>query len=200
MEPSSKWGPKDPIQRHNWIQWNSKAQNGERDFTLKRRGTKDYTRSVKRSMKKSHANTSDLSATTISCSYSPNDQNHNNIRTSGSNSYDEPYEMKRNEPMSTIIRVNGHSNPSISTLRITSLVDSINPSTHTYTTTSTTRSSYPGNINPLARPVHYEELHDSSNSEGYGTFRKGPYIIENDEMVGHVCHRKHNEHEISTEL
>lgn len=182
--------------RHNWIQWNSKAQNGERDFTLKRRGTKDYTRSVKRTMKKSQANNSDLS-TTISRSYSSNDQNHNNIRRSVSNSYDEPYHLRQTEPTSTIIHVNGQNNPSISTLRITSLVDSINPPTHTYTSP---RNSYPGNINPLARPVHYEELHDSSNSEGYGTFRKGPYIIENDEMVGHVCHRKHNEHEISTEL
>ncbi|CAG9855929.1 unnamed protein product [Phyllotreta striolata] len=51
LKPSNNWGPKDPISRHNWIQWNTKAKSGERDFTLKRKGTKDYTKSIKKNKK-----------------------------------------------------------------------------------------------------------------------------------------------------
>lgn len=36
-----------------------------------------------------------------------------------------------------------------------------------------------------------------NEQESYGTFRKGPYIIA-DNDVEHVCHRKH--HEMATEL
>ncbi|XP_072157229.1 sodium-dependent nutrient amino acid transporter 1 isoform X3 [Bemisia tabaci] len=50
LKPSRNWGPVDPIYRHCWVQWKKQYQiTGERDFTLKRRGTRDYTHSVKRS-------------------------------------------------------------------------------------------------------------------------------------------------------
>lgn len=56
-------------------------------------------------------------------------------------------------------------------------------------------SRYKTNINPLSRPnVHV----DLVNSDEYGTFRKGPYVINGE--VGHVCHRKYSETEEATEL
>lgn len=47
--PSKDWGPADPLVRHSWKQWKSVCEDtGERDFTLRRRGTKDYTNSIKK--------------------------------------------------------------------------------------------------------------------------------------------------------
>ncbi|XP_075230210.1 sodium-dependent nutrient amino acid transporter 1-like isoform X2 [Lycorma delicatula] len=49
LKPSRNWGPVDPIYRHGWVVWRGQSTiSGERDFTLKRRGTRDYTHSVKR--------------------------------------------------------------------------------------------------------------------------------------------------------
>ncbi|KAG5679430.1 hypothetical protein PVAND_008997 [Polypedilum vanderplanki] len=43
------WGPADPLVRHAWKQWKSVCDDtGQRDFTLKRRGTKDWTNSIKK--------------------------------------------------------------------------------------------------------------------------------------------------------
>ncbi|XP_065221104.1 sodium-dependent nutrient amino acid transporter 1-like [Planococcus citri] len=48
-KPTRNWGPVDPIYRHCWVQWKKQYQaTGEKDFTLRRRGTRDYTHSVKR--------------------------------------------------------------------------------------------------------------------------------------------------------
>ncbi|XP_026679451.1 LOW QUALITY PROTEIN: sodium-dependent nutrient amino acid transporter 1-like, partial [Diaphorina citri] len=49
LKPTRNWGPVDPIYRHCWVQWKKQYQiTGERDFTLRRRGTRDYTHSIKR--------------------------------------------------------------------------------------------------------------------------------------------------------
>ncbi|XP_050421694.1 sodium-dependent nutrient amino acid transporter 1-like isoform X2 [Adelges cooleyi] len=49
VKPSRNWGPVDTIYRHCWVQWKKQYQvTGERDFTLRRRGTRDYTHSIKR--------------------------------------------------------------------------------------------------------------------------------------------------------
>lgn len=49
IKPSRNWGPVDPIYRHCWVQWKKQYQvTGEKDFTLRRRGTRDYTHSIKR--------------------------------------------------------------------------------------------------------------------------------------------------------
>lgn len=46
---SKDWGPADPIVRHAWKQWTAVCEDtGEKDFTLRRRGTRDYTHSIKR--------------------------------------------------------------------------------------------------------------------------------------------------------
>jgi solute carrier family 6 (neurotransmitter transporter), invertebrate len=47
--PAKDWGPGDPLVRHAWKQWKSVCDDtGERDFTLRRRGTKDWTSSIKK--------------------------------------------------------------------------------------------------------------------------------------------------------
>lgn len=46
---SKDWGPADPIVRHAWKQWTDVCEDtGQKDFTLRRRGTRDYTHSIKR--------------------------------------------------------------------------------------------------------------------------------------------------------
>ncbi|RZC22675.1 bloated tubules, partial [Asbolus verrucosus] len=188
LKPSNNWGPKDPMQRHTWVQWNTKAKNGERDFTLKRKGTRDYTRSVKRHAKKA------ISDSTLNRTIK-NDQNQN-VRTSNSSTeYVEPYYIE-NEQTSTLTRIRNEANRK--PLRVTSLVDSLDPPSPSFTVN--VRNTYNGgfktHINPLSRT---HEVHDSSNSEGYGTFRKGPYIIP-DTNITHVCHRRFSQSEDATEL
>lgn len=71
--PSKEWGPADPLVRHAWKQWKSVCEDtGQRDFTLRRRGTKDYTSSIKKGQY-SHAN-------------KYNSTNAKNSSTTGSNS------------------------------------------------------------------------------------------------------------------
>lgn len=46
---AKEWGPADPLARHAWKQWRSVCQDtGRKDFTLRRRGTRDYTHSIKK--------------------------------------------------------------------------------------------------------------------------------------------------------
>lgn len=46
---SKDWGPADPIVRHAWKQYTSVCEDtGQKDFTLRRRGTREYTHSIKR--------------------------------------------------------------------------------------------------------------------------------------------------------
>lgn len=48
-KPAKDWGPADPLVRHAWKQWKSVCDDtGQRDFTLRRRGTKDWTSSIKK--------------------------------------------------------------------------------------------------------------------------------------------------------
>ncbi|XP_021698767.1 sodium- and chloride-dependent neutral and basic amino acid transporter B(0+) isoform X1 [Aedes aegypti] len=71
-KPSKDWGPADPLVRHAWKQWKSVCEDtGERDFTLRRRGTKDYTNSIKKGQY-SHSNKYGVS--------------NKNLSTAGSNS------------------------------------------------------------------------------------------------------------------
>lgn len=120
LKPVRKWGPVDPILRYNWVHWHSKAKQGQRDFTLKRRGTKDYTHSVKKYSKpqpKSYNQTaSELSG---AVDILGNDKNQNNIRLSnGSSTYAEPYQENNGASYY-------HAQPQ--QLRVTSLVDSFEP-------------------------------------------------------------------------
>lgn len=88
-KPAKDWGPGDPIVRHAWKQWKAVCDDtGKRDFTLKRRGTKDWTSSIKKGQY-SHAtrNNSFLSGTTATVIN--NNNNHEKkhaMSTGGSNS------------------------------------------------------------------------------------------------------------------
>lgn len=49
LKPSRNWGPVDTMDRHWWVQWRvTRNKTGRRDFTFKRRGTKDYTSSIQK--------------------------------------------------------------------------------------------------------------------------------------------------------
>lgn len=54
---SKDWGPADPIVRHAWKQWTDVCEDtGQKDFTLRRRGTRDYTHSIKRGQRMNGGN------------------------------------------------------------------------------------------------------------------------------------------------
>ncbi|KAL1517046.1 hypothetical protein ABEB36_000862 [Hypothenemus hampei] len=193
LEPSHDWGPKDPMQRYNWVQWNSKNQSGERDFTLKRRGTKEYTKTIK---KKAKREISELSAMGLPGTYFNNKTSvNNNNSKSSNNGYSKTYTVY-NESQSD------------------SLEPQIPPKRHHHhhhhhinnnnNNNNNNRSSLPVSkrapSDHWSRPFSYPIVtsYEEENSEGYGTFRnKGPYIIDGD--IGHVCHRK-SDHEAVTEL
>lgn len=62
---SKDWGPADPIVRHAWKQWTSVCEDtGQKDFTLRRRGTRDYTHSIKKGQYSRSANASYANGTT----------------------------------------------------------------------------------------------------------------------------------------
>lgn len=175
MRCSRKWGPIDTILRFNWVQWHSKAKNGERDFTLKRRGTKDYAHSVKKRSKRSYAPAlSDISTTTETMSYKQQDPNQNTFKEV--TNYKEPFYF-------TTKFINDER-----PLRITSLINTLDsPVSSNYRNASSYPSSK-SNLNPMANLK--QDL--SEEEDSYGTFRKGPYIIANGNS-DHVCHRKISE-------
>ncbi|XP_065342926.1 sodium-dependent nutrient amino acid transporter 1-like [Cloeon dipterum] len=50
IKPSHKWGPADPLHRHGWVRWRTQfSTTGRKDFTLRRKGTRDYTHSARAS-------------------------------------------------------------------------------------------------------------------------------------------------------
>lgn len=158
------------MSRHNWIQWNSKAQQGERDFTLKRKGTKDYTRSIKKSKK--------LAISELSSSPLPGVYNGNPKRPSNeSHIYNELAEA------STFPR---RSNGNIVT------------HTNTIDLNQYNTIVIPENGISASRPLSNGNGYSVSVTDEYGSFRKGPYIIH--ENVDHVCFRKMQENEDATEL
>ncbi|XP_017786840.1 PREDICTED: sodium-dependent nutrient amino acid transporter 1 isoform X2 [Nicrophorus vespilloides] len=186
FKPSRNWGPTDPMMLHNWMQWQSKAQDGERDFTLKRRGTKEYTHSVKNRSKYN------------SKSYTPTISDSSTI--SGTLTYKKGDQLKNYE---SYLRSNSYEKP----LRVTSLIDVMDSTPINTFQRNSVSGGYKTNYNPLANvnntqtvQVSYLDGHtDGSTSEGYGTYRKGPFVIEDDGLE-HVCHRRSSFNEQATEL
>ncbi|KAF5280549.1 hypothetical protein FQR65_LT00300 [Abscondita terminalis] len=206
-KPLRNWGPVDPIMRYTWVQWHSKAKNGERDFTLKRRGTKDYTHSVKKRREpygKTYISTIS-NASTLS-RQSPesyrNDLNQNSIKRN----FDEPLSVSVSNPynkQTTKIIVNNDKEFN-GALQVTSLISSnlnspmienVYVNNHNFYPTYKTKV----NVNQSSVNPNGEMPNESSTSDGYGTFRKGPYFVPHDNNE-HICHRKYNDHELSTEL
>lgn len=182
-KPSRKWGPVDPIMRYSWVQWHSKAKDGERDFTLKRRGTREYTHSVKkrrdRTLASTESNTSTLSRS--SPSYTKHDLNGSNCGEAiSTNSTFTPKHFRVDNGI--------YAKP----LRVMSLVDALDPPPYEHQKNYGTYSVYKTNLNPLSNNAY-----ESSTSDGYRN--KGPYVIP-DGNPGHVCYRRYNDNELSTEL
>lgn len=165
--------------RHGWIQWRSKTGQGDRDFTLRRRGTRDYTHSVKHRKREStlvgtrYVSTTNVSeATTLhhfSTSSLKSDLNENSVSLS-----------------------NGHSTKH--PLQVISITDTLerNSTPRVLQNKFVDNDRYGGGrnvLNPLAVPSMYGDITNESNSEGYGTIRNGPYIIAKDDF-DHVCWRK----------
>ncbi|XP_055378588.1 sodium-dependent nutrient amino acid transporter 1 isoform X2 [Condylostylus longicornis] len=77
-KPAKEWGPADPLARHAWKQWRSVCQDtGRKDFTLRRRGTRDYTHSIKKGQYSTRDNNAKLGTPT---------SNWKSVSTPGSNS------------------------------------------------------------------------------------------------------------------
>lgn len=195
VKPSTKWGPKDPMSRHNWIQWNSKAQQGERDFTLKRKGTRDYTRSVKKNKK---ITISELSTLSIPGAYKTNDFKQNINTSDDGNIYTE------------IANVNPQNEDEITgTLRVTSLPNTSSPknvySVNNFDLRKSKGTSLPDtfDINENASKKYYNPLSDINRRKKFqenGTLRREPYTISSEVDGDHVCQKKFNNNKEITEL
>lgn len=74
-QSAKDWGPADPIVRHAWKQWRSVCEDtGQKDFTLRRRGTRDYTHSIKKGQysRNNKYNTPNMRKASTGGSSSPN--------------------------------------------------------------------------------------------------------------------------------
>lgn len=210
LEPSHNWGPKDPMLRYNWVQWNSQSQTGGRDFTLKRRGTKEYTKTIRKKAKK------DALATGLQGAYTKNENSvtiNNNVEEVANGN---PRTSDQSTRYSATYYIGGE--PTVTDRNVTSMAEyPVSPKHHHHHRHHHhhhQRNTFPVNVDdyrnednvvirhsyPATSPFKVVDATGDENSEGYGTFRnKGPYIIDGD--LGHVCHRKYdNEHEAVTEL
>ncbi|CAG9761468.1 unnamed protein product [Ceutorhynchus assimilis] len=226
LEPSHNWGPKDPMLRYNWVQWNSKSQTGERDFTLKRRGTKEYTKTIRKRVKKEASQLYNglpgayfkNTDTTINNNIIGNgalvNENANRI-SQQSNEYSRISNTSNNYNSIYYISSDVKANRNGHVASDQSMIDSLEPEIvpkrhhhhHHHKVPKVHRNTYPTDNNynyTEPEPRHSypsnKEIVNDENSEGYGTFRnKGPYIIDGD--IGHVCHKRYDsEHEAVTEL
>lgn len=193
MKPSNDWGPKDPISRLNWIQWSSKAQQGEKDFTLKRKGTRDYTKSVKKN-KKIKAS-SEMSAA-IQGVYTQN----NKDNASDGNIYAEVpeqiipnqriYNFSPKDHRTAIRKNNGTTTLEMNRYEKKNFQEVPLPNTlNLYTS------------NPIQRPINplSQTNRNRTKYEDMGSLNKGPYIISDNE-VDHICFRKYSENNNVSEL
>ncbi|XP_066250792.1 sodium-dependent nutrient amino acid transporter 1 isoform X1 [Euwallacea similis] len=203
LEPSQEWGPKDPMLRYNWVQWNTKSQSGERDFTLKRRGTKEYTKTIRKRAKKEALSMGVEGAYTKSEGITVTINNNVDMLNGNSRPSSKKYNSKYYVSSSGISQITSGEDPQTDAADTKHHHHHLKHHHHH-------RNSFPVNTeqpqdNEVIRhsvPVTTNiKIVDDANSEGYGTFRnKGPYIIDGD--IGHVCHRRYgsNEHEAITQL
>lgn len=192
VKPSNNWGPKDPISRLNWIQWSSKAQQGEKDFTLKRKGTRDYTKSVKKNKKIKAA--SEMSAA-IQGVYTQNGRDN----VSDGNIYAEvPERMTPNQRINNF-SWNEHTSPRKNNGNMTSEMNRYDKNSFQEIPLPNSLNLYTSN--PIQRPIN--PLSQTNRSRGkyedMGSLNKGPYIISDNE-VDHICFRKNSENNNASEL
>lgn len=178
--------------RHGWIQWRSKSGQGDRDFTLRRRGTRDYTHSVKHRKRQQQTNlvgTKYVSTTNVSDATTLQRPSSSSVRS----------ELNENS-----VNLDNGYHTSVNTLnkhplQVISITDTLERKVppkvlqHKYDDryNKDDRDRYNGNrsvLNPLGVPSMYGD-YGESNSEGYGTIRNGPFIISKEDF-NHVCWRK----------
>lgn len=175
FRPSKNWGPKDPMQRYTWMQWCIKIQQGERDFTLRRRGTRDYTKGIKKEIKKNAIQTKYITQQNISSvDYQKNKTGDKNISPNTHRT------VLTNE--NEMIYTNGNETIFNEFPRNMSNDNHIED-----------KMEIKKNMNPLARNS------SSDTSEDLAVLRKGPYVI-GENSIAHVCHRKYSYTEDATEL
>lgn len=160
--------------RHGWVQWRSKSGQGDRDFTLRRRGTRDYTHSVKNQKRNPQlVNPQYISATNISDLTTVQRPSTSSIKSdTNDNSVNYDHDYMRHP------------------LQVVSITDTLE---RKYTPKVLQNNDrYNGSnrnvLNPLGVPSMYGDTGES-NSEGYGTIRNGPFIIAKDDF-DHVCWRR----------
>lgn len=226
---SSNWGPKDPIMRHSWFQWHSQAASGTRDFTLKRRGTKEYTHSVKNKAKYARRNNQNGKTNSYSPGRFGGQHQGDAVLSRGSfrqhdrqddfgNLGETPYYMSNLNHMaqSRPISVAGEMGQGRAEMRRytvdggVSVKTNINPLLFL---NANNNAGNNGNVIAIATGGYNSQNGNSgahpndgsTNSEGYGTYnnRRGPFVIDAQDPVdvGHVCYRKQDScEEDATEL
>lgn len=190
LKASRKWGPVDPMLRHGWIQWRSKSGQGDRDFTLRRRGTREYTRSVKHRKRQQQAETNLVGTRYLSTT---NVSDSTMQRPSSSSLHSEMHETVPFEPLQN------HNYPKVKhPLQVISITDTLErresrvvPKVLKTKYDDKDRHNGRTMLNPLGVPSMYGDCGES-NSEGYGTIRNGPFIISKDDF-DHVCWRRASE-------
>lgn len=212
FKQTSNWGPKDPIMRLNWFQWHSKAASGTRDFTLKRRGTKEYTHSVKNRAKYARRNNTEKTK-----SYSPGNfggpHQGDAVLSRGSfrqHRQDEfgdlgetPYYMSnlnqvaQSRPISVPGEFGGVNNQGRGELRRFTVDGGVSGKTNInpllFLNSNNAGNPVNGNIIAVASGGYSahngnaanQPTDGSTNSEGYGTYnnRRGPYVIGTQDHV-----------------
>lgn len=130
----------------------------------------------KRSKKRSYDPTaSEISTTTGSITYKHNDPNQNDIIPNDTNN------------------ANNNIEPYYFTATIKNDERPLNKATTAYEIVD-----YSGGSLQNATVSAIQQQQSANDSDSYGTFRKGPYIIGNEDIGQHVCHRKYEE--MATEL
>lgn len=163
-------------------------QQGEKDFTLKRKRTRDYTKSVKKITKLQNQAPSELSTVSFEGIYKQKNKPDLNF----GNIYTEVPEQVSPNHKTTVPPVNERviASPKKNRYDRNNLMISALPSTlNSYSSSSVSRSR-----NPLSQTNQNKFL-----CEDFGSLRKGPYIISDNE-VDHICFRKYSGNNEVSEL
>lgn len=200
VKPSNNWGPKDPISRLNWIQWSTKAQQGEKDFTLKRKGTRDYTRSVKKNKKIQNQAPSELSTESIQGVYKQN----NKTNLMQNNIYAEvPEHVTKNQKINDYLSNKPRVTSLPNRMHKMNMLEMNRYEQNNYRPTSLQQEKEPSNVytsSPLSNPINpLSQINRNNKYEELGSLRKSPFVISDNE-VDHICFRKYSGNNDVSEL
>lgn len=219
-KPSKDWGPGDPLVRHAWKQWKSVCEDtGERDFTLRRRGTKDYTNSIKKGQY-SHQSTNNIKYVSNIRNTTPGGSNSYNGSVFGDSAIEEDMSIdKYSNYKSSHEKSPGVSNSS----RKSSTTDSKAPIDKEFKgaaiyirNNDAEINNYTSRIEILPQEVSYKtknpmgrnDINNAEKNKSYSdhhftTYPQGSQLVNNIPINSdHICWRKFsiNSEEFSTEL